>query len=237
MKKLCAIVFFTSVLITCAAPQEVMKLSPEAPGGNFEMGREYIFLSSDSIQVELGFDGFCDENMVFDLVVFNNTGHPLSIDPAEFYYELLDSATSDSSRVPPKMAVIPEKILDRYEDDLEYTEIERGINAVMGVIESGIGFITHATSFMDAFLGSVGPAHYHMVRDRQISDGLEQITLEKEVVEEEILRKDQVPPGKVASGFVFFPGHSDPAYLMFCFPLEDQLFQFVYQQYTEEPDR
>lgn len=234
MKKLSAIIFFTSILIACAVPQEVMKLSPEAPEGNVEMGREYIFLSSDSIQVELGFDGICDENLVFDLVVFNNSSSPLTLDPADFYYEILDSASADTSRFPPEMALDPEMIVNQYEEDLEYTEIERGINAFMGVIESGIGFITHADSFMDAFFGAVGPAHYYVIQDRHISDVMEQMTLEKEVVEEEILREGQVPPGKVVSGFVFFPGHSNPDYLMFCFPVKDQLFQFVYHQHKED---
>jgi len=53
---------------------------------------------------------------------------------------------------------------------------------------------------------------------------------EEEVVKQELLRKGTIPPGKVLSGYVFFPGYDEPGYLMFCIPAEDQEFQFVYRQ-------
>jgi hypothetical protein len=239
MKKQISVIILGMGLICNAEPQAVATLFPEAPEGHFEMGREYITLSNGNIETELGFDGIFQENLVFDLVIFNNTSHSLAFDPADFYYELLESADADSSLLPPRMARDPEEILEGYEEDLEVVEIEKGFNSFLGFVETGIGIIAHASAFvaaenpgciMDALFHTVGTAHYYVVRDRRITAEMEQMTLEREVVEEEILRAGQVPPGKVVSGFVFFPRHSHPDYLMFCFPLEDNLFQFVYHQ-------
>ena len=88
---------------SCAFSQVVTGLSPVAPEGHFQMGREYITLCHDRVRVELGFDGLYEENLVFDLVIHNNTGQPLSFNPSDFYYVILDSAGADSSGLPPRM--------------------------------------------------------------------------------------------------------------------------------------
>jgi hypothetical protein len=239
MKKPISMIILAMGLTCSAEPQAVTILSPEAPEGHFEMGREYITLSNGNIGAELGFDGTCEENLVFDLVIFNNSGRPLSFDPSDFYYELLESADADSPMLPPRMARDPEEILDRYEEELEEAEMEKGFNTFLGIVESGIGIINYGSAFVatknpacivDALFYTVGTAHHYAARDRRIVDEMEQITNEREVVGEEILRGGQIPTGKVVSGFVFFPRHSHPGYLMFCFPLGDQLFQFVYHQ-------
>jgi hypothetical protein len=59
---------------------------------------------------------------------------------------------------------------------------------------------------------------------------LEMIGEEKELVGEEIFRSVELPPGEHVSGYVYFPQHSDASYYMFCFPVEEQVFQFVYRQ-------
>ncbi|MCK4750437.1 MAG: hypothetical protein KAT15_25445, partial [Bacteroidales bacterium] len=162
--------------------------------------------------------------------------------PSDFYYVLLDSANADSSRLPSRMAVHPEKILHRYDETLAANSIEKGINSFFGIVETGIGIVTSASALfatenpgyiVDAVFNTVGTAGHYVAQDQRISHEMEEITLEKKVIQEESLRTGQIPPGKVASGFVFFPRYSDPGYMMFCFPLEDQLFQFVYHQHQE----
>jgi hypothetical protein len=37
-------------------------------------------------------------------------------------------------------------------------------------------------------------------------------------------------PGTVISGYVYFPKYNNTDYYMFCFPIENELFQFVYNQ-------
>jgi len=60
----------------------VTQITPEAPEGNYAMGKEYISLSSDHIDVELGYDGMQGEDLVFDFVVHNTTSDTLTILPA-----------------------------------------------------------------------------------------------------------------------------------------------------------
>ena len=85
MKTIYSFLIVALEMISCATSQVIPILSPEAPEGHFEMGREYIYLRNDSIQIELGFDGIFKENLVFDVVVINSTGHPLSFNPSDFY--------------------------------------------------------------------------------------------------------------------------------------------------------
>jgi hypothetical protein len=111
MKNFYLFPFILLLLGSCTAPRMVTKISPEAPEGNFAMGREYIALGNENIDVELGFDGIYGTNLVFDFVVFNGSQDTLSIQAKDFYYVLLDSATADSSLLPPRMALKPEKVL------------------------------------------------------------------------------------------------------------------------------
>ena len=89
MKNFTLLLFISLALTSCYAPVTVTQLVPEAPEGVHEMGREYIPLKNGDIEVQLGFDGFDAEYMVFDLVVINNTDRVLSMDPGDFYYVLL----------------------------------------------------------------------------------------------------------------------------------------------------
>lgn len=214
MKK---ILFFCSaalVLASCMAPRVVTRLTPEAPEGHYEMGREYISLSSDSITTELAFDGIHQDHLVFDFVVVNNTSSALSVHPTDFYYVILDSALADSSKLPPRMAVHPERILHHYEETLEEWSGDKELNAVLGFVDAGIGMILNTTAYF-------------------VSQDITLIRDEKEIVQEEILRSVTLPPGKVASGYVYFPQDYDARYCMFCFPVDNQLFQFVYHQQQE----
>lgn len=216
------------------------QLVPVAPPGHVEMGREYIPLSSDSIDVELGFDGMHGNRYVFDFVVVNRTGDTLTIRPTEFYYVLLDSATSDSSKLPPRMAYHPERIIHHYRKSIEKGYDDQEFNSLIGLIDAGIGLLAHTTALVvtedpghiiDAVFNTIGTAGYYLEQDLQIGRQIHSIEEEKEVVEQEIMRNAELPPGKVLSGFVFFPRHRDPGCLMFCLPFNDQLFQFVYEQY------
>ena len=203
------------------------------------MGREYIPLSDGNIEVELGFDGIYDDQLVFDLVVINHGSEPLTIQPGDFYYVLLDSATADSSMLPPRMALKPEKVLIQYDEYIEDKQEQKTANTFMGILEAGAGLLATTAAVIttenpayifDGIGGLFGTAGHYIEQDKQIEADMEMIHEEKEVVDEELFRSCQVLPGKGASGYVYFPKHSDTEYYMFCFPLEEQLFQFVYRQ-------
>lgn len=239
MKKLYSLSVIVLLLTSCAAPRLVIQLIPEAPEGNYEMGREYISLSSDSIDVELGFDGMHGDNLVFDFVVINRTSNELSIDPSDFYYVVLDSVSADSSKFPPRMAIHPERILHHYDETLETKQEAKNVNSVLGFLDAGIGLLANTTAFIatenpgyivDAVFSTLGTAEAYVAQDKQISEDISMIHSEKEIVNEEIFRLGKLPSDKVNSGYVYFPKHPDTDYYMFCFPVEDQLFQFVYNQ-------
>jgi hypothetical protein len=239
MKQLFLFLFTVTVTFPLAAQNPGVNLIPEAPDGHFEQGREYITLSADSIHTELGFDGINDEQLVFDFVVINRSDQVIRIDPTEFYYVLLDSATADSSRLPPRMAMHPERILHRYDDRLESGQGVKEMNTIFGFIEAGIDLIASTTAYLttedpgfiaDAIFSTLETAGYYVLRDELIGEDIDLIREEKEVVSEEIFRLTEIPPGKVVSGFVFFPEYSGSGYLMFCFPVGERMFHFVYRQ-------
>jgi len=227
------------LLWSCTAPRVVTKITPEAPEGKFAMGREYIPLSDKQIDVELGFDGIYDGQLVFDFVVINQGAESLSLNASDFYYVLLDSPTADSSMLPPRMAVKPEKVLLNYEDLIEDKEDQKRANSFLGILEAGMGILSTTAAVVttenpvylaDGLFGLFGTADYYIFQDKQIKSDMEVIHEEKEVVKEEIFRSCDLAPGEVVSGYVYFPQHSDAEYYMFCFPVEQQVFQFVYRQ-------
>ncbi|MGW8314002.1 MAG: hypothetical protein ACWGNV_00265 [Bacteroidales bacterium] len=237
--RLQSLVFVIVLMIgSCATPQEVTRLVPEAPEGHFEVGREYIPLHNDSIDAELGFDGRSGDYLVFDFVVINGSERPLVIDPSEFYYVIIDGPLADSSQLPPRKAVLPESVLHAYDRQMEEHEGRKQINKVFGFIDAGIGILTSASAFAatdnpgyiaDAVFRTIGTADHYLEADRAIGAQLQSIDMEREVVREEIFRSLELPPGKVANGFVYFPAMRSPGYLMFCFPMQDRLFQYVYR--------
>ncbi|MCK5135979.1 MAG: hypothetical protein KAR19_09360 [Bacteroidales bacterium] len=239
MKKIYSLIVIALVMASCVAPRVVTQLTPEASDGHYEMGREYISLSNDSIDVELGYDGIHGENLVFDFVVVNRSPGVLSINPSDFYFVLLDSSTADSSKLPPKMALHPERVLFNYDETLEAKSGEKNANTFLGILEAGFGLMANTTAFLatdnpgyivDAVFSTLGTAGHYVTQDKMISENISMIKEEKDIVKEEIFRLYHLPAGKVVSGYVYFPQNPDPGYYMFCFPVEDQLFQFVYHQ-------
>jgi len=233
------LIIFGLLLSSCTAPREVLQITPEAPEGHYAMGREYISLSSDSIEVELGFDGILGEQLVFDFEVINRTPYELSINPSDFFYVLLDSAMADSSKFPPRMALHPERVLHHYDEALEDKVEEKRTNSFLGILNASISILVGTTGFIatdnpgyiaDAIFNSFGTANDLVSQNKELKTHMELITEEKEAVKDEIFRNCTLPPGKVMSGYVFFPKHSDAEYYMFCYPIDRQMFQFVYHQ-------
>ena len=242
MKNIYSLWLLLLIFGSCSAPRVVTKMIPEAPEGHYAMGREYIPLESDHIGVELGYDGIHGENLVFDFVVHNTSVDTLSILPKDFYYVVLDSANANAAPHTPWMAVHPDKVLMHYDKTLEETKEAKNLNSIFGVIQAGVSILYNTAGFIatenpayivDAVLQTVGTADQYISQDKMISSDMEMISEEKELVKEEIFRTCKVPPRMVISGYVYFPLHEQTAYYMFCFPIGNQLFQFVYKQQKE----
>ena len=242
MKNIFSLSLLLLLFSSCTTPRVVTKLIPEAPEGHYAVGREYIPLESDHIGVELGYDGILGENLVFDFVVHNASVDTLSILSNDFYYVVLDSANSIAAPHTPWMAVHPDNVLMHYDNTLEETKGALKLNSLFGVLQAGVSILYNTAGFIatenpayiaDAIFQTVGTADEYISQDKMISSEMEMIGEEKELVKEEIFRSCMVPPGTVTSGYVYFPLHEQTAYYMFCFPVGNQLFQFVYKQEKE----
>jgi len=239
MKLLYKLAVLFLVLSSCVAPRVHTQIIPDAPEGNFAMGREYISLSNDSIDVELGFDGIYEKQLVFDFVVINRSPDELSINPSDFYYVVLDSATADSSMLPPRMAFHPERVLHQYDETLDARAGQKKANSIFGILEAGFDILLSTSAFLatdnpayiaDGVFSTLGTAEHYVSQDKEIKENMSMIQEEKELVNEEIFRSCHIAPGKVVSGYVYFPQDADADCYMFCYPIENQLFQFVYHQ-------
>jgi len=242
MKKIHYLPILFLLFCSCTAPRLVTRITPEAPEGHFAMGREYISLESNQIVVELGHDGIQGENLIFDFVVHNSTSDTLAVMPGDFYYLVLDSAHAEAASHAPRMAVPPEKVMMTYDKSLEERKKEKGMNTFLGILQASVDIIYYASGFAvtenpgfiaDGIFQTIGTADQYISQDKMISSDMSLISEEKEVVKEEIFRTCELPPGGVSSGYVYFPLHENTAYYLFCFPIEDQLFQFVYRQQKE----
>lgn len=229
-------------LASCASPQVVTRLTPEAPAGNYAMGREYIPLSSEGVEVELGFDAYRGDQLIFDLVVINHTRDSLHIDPEQFHYLLIEHPQADSSAHPPTAAIPPLGVMESYDMELEDMKEGKSANTAMGFVEAGFGLLAAATTLfitedplvvVDAVLNTIGTAGNYMETDKQIEDAMEETGLEKMVVSEGMFQDCSLDWDEGVSGYVYFPRHSGPGYYLFCFPIGEQTFQFVYRQEEE----
>jgi hypothetical protein len=204
--------------------QETVNLVPLVPSGHIVYGREYIPLANDHIRVELAYDGTSEEGLVFDLLVFNQTGDTVSVDPQIFYYLSLDDPDADSSRFAPRMATTPTWQYKWYDRALEKTEFREFPNPVLDLVEAGVEFIAAASVFFSAFDPDIAV---------ETASYLEDLGLDargNEILQEGMMNAEELEPGEQCNGFVCFPGHGETSYLMFCFPIEEQEFQFVYQR-------
>jgi hypothetical protein len=242
MKKINLLPVFLLLLCSCTAPSVVTRIIPEAPEGHFAMGREYIPLESGPVEVELGFDGIQGANLIFDFVVHNDGADSLSVLPGDFYYLVLDSANADAAPLSPWMAVHPDKVLMDYDRSLEEKKKDKGMNTFLGVLQASVNILYYASGFAvtdnpafitDAVFQTIGTADQYLSQDKMIKSDMALISEEKELVEEEIFRACRIPPGEHGSGYVYFPKHENTAYYLFCFPIENYLFQFVYKQQKE----
>ncbi len=242
MKKFYFLPVLLLLLCSCTAPSVVTRIIPEAPEGHFAMGREYISLESGPIEVELGFDGIHGANLIFDFVVHNSGADSLSVLPDDFYYLVLDSANAEAALFSPWMAVHPDTVLMNYDRSLEEKRKDKGMNTFLGILQASVNILYYASGFTatenpayiaDAVFQTVGTADQYVSQDKMIKSEMAMLSEEKELVKKEIFRTRKVPPGEISSGYVYFPKHENTAYYMFCFPIENQLFQFVYKQQTE----
>jgi hypothetical protein len=203
------------------------------------MGREYIPLDSDQIGVELGFDGILGEHLVFDFVVHNGSADTLRIRPDSFFYVVLDSANAAFHTDTSWYAVSPDTVMIHYDRIMEDREKEKDMNTFLGILQASANLLYNTSGFIvtedpgfivDAVFQTAGTAEQVVSQSRIISEEMEEISEEKELVNDEIYRTCLLPPESVKSGYVYFPLHGDADYYMFCFPLGEQLFQFVYRQ-------
>lgn len=238
MKKIYVILIIILGFSSSALSQELISLLPLAPEGHFVNGREYIPLTSDKIRVELGYDGTSEDMLVLDLVVFNQTGRELSIDPGAFYYLSLDDPDALSSEFPPVKAVLPTQTYKWYDCALEKKGSEQSFSTVLGFAEAGVGIFSGLAAFfasenpayiVDAVFSATGTVVHTMAIKNQIEEEFEQLSRERELIQQEMMRKGELAPGEVKNGFVCFPAQVEKEYLMFCIHIDDQEFQFVYK--------
>ena len=236
------IVLIAIMFTSCVAPHPVTKLVPEAPDGYVEHGREYISLTSKGVNAMLGFDGFYDETLIFDLVVVNKGDYPVSISCSEFYYEILDSATAMASTLPRIEALSIDTIAGKYDNSIEKmkaagraTNFVSILSAAAGVVFNASGFIaTENPGYIFDIVGSAfNTAGNISSTNKDLKESLSIISDEKSLVQQASLRDHSLNKDESVSGFVFFPQQKNADYYMFCFPVEEQLFQFVYHQKVE----
>ena len=227
---------------SCTTPGWVTKITPEAPEGHLAMGREYIPLESEQLAVELGFDGLQGDNLVFDFVVHNSSADTLHIRPAEFFYVVLDSANAESSLDRSWYSVHPDTVMVQYDRYLEDREKVKGVNTFLGILQASADLLYNTSGFIatedpgfivDAVFRTAETADHYISQNRMITEEMDLIDEEKELVNDEIFRLCKLAPGTARSGYVYFPMHEQCTYYMFCFPLGEHLFQFVYRQERE----
>lgn len=224
---------------TPAQAQEGFILTPEAPPGPRIHGREYIELSSDGLRMELGFDSYRSGQLIFDLVVFNDTPDSLELDPGDFYYTFLEHPDSIAVTGDTVALTGPSGVRDLYQDELEDWMDMRDKNNFRGALEGGAGILAAAIGFLttedpgfilDAALSTIGTASATSEANREVDQAMELVLEEQEILDMELFSDTTLAPGTHSSGFVVFPHYPSNCHYLFCFPAGSYRFEFVYSQ-------
>lgn len=97
-----------ALLLTSCGPSYFLAMQPTRANGPSVNGHPTTLSQhpEDSVQVRMGFVRYEDAELVFEVAVSNESGRPVVLDPATFYYMPRDTAAPPPAATPRRIAAI-----------------------------------------------------------------------------------------------------------------------------------
>ena len=87
--KFLMLLLISSAMFSCVTTS-VMRIRPIEQESVMDGGKEIVKQEKEGVKVVASYDGRYEQYAVFDVEVFNNTNHPLTISPKDFTFLPLD---------------------------------------------------------------------------------------------------------------------------------------------------
>ncbi|WP_194775097.1 hypothetical protein [Pararhodonellum marinum] len=238
MRKLFYAVFALGLLLSCASPYTISRLTPDESDIAFwDQGRAFTSQGDEAYTVKIAFEESTQDHIIMNFEVYNFSDESIMIDPLDFsvQYEM------DNGGRPVQRAVDPEStILDLEMAISRNWAQERNAqtsNAILAFSEvaasatalaSGVDATPIYESSIDRQINHEGSMQNHANRHYNLHD-------QRAYYREAVLRKTSIFPGNFLAGKVVFPRIEASDAMVFRVPVEQRLFEFRFFHFAHRP--
>ena len=237
-KKLAAILIVLQCLIQgCyVAPRPVYTLEPVDEEIEWNAGRQLVTQQQAGLEIQLAFDE-ADRDIVFDLMMLNNSGEKVHVNPALFYYQQSaygDSLVQTAGRhyaLNPQTEMISVRKKDA-ENDAEYASAQQ-TNLLISTLDviGDIASIGDEKSDEEIAVEVAEDIYLEQDRiDNEVTYHATRNNIENAKIfwEEASLRRTDLHDREYIEGKVVFPLRGGGRFVHVFIAVEDRLFEVVY---------
>ena len=231
--KMSAIYLFTFIFISCASIP-VYRVNSLENSKYYLMGRETIIKKDNDINVILNFENQSGKELIFYLVVENNSLKSITIDPSKIYAEILDSpdASNSSKKI---YAVEPENELVRVDKEINQVNANKqtadGINFIVATLDlasstAGI-FEKKSEEQINREYSERMERKDNMERDEEeYNEDINKLNQNKKYWEDEVLRITTLKTEERIGGFFHLQIYPETDYFNLVIPIGHKEFKF-----------
>jgi hypothetical protein len=247
--RLIVILGFANLMFSCVGTS-VMRLRPVEQESVVDGGKEIVKQEKDGVKIVASYDGRYQKYMVFDVEVFNNTNHPMTISPKDFTFFPLDENkqslhSEDGQYIYSYSGVEPQQQMNQIQQEMTNQEAKikraRIVNTVL--IVGGI----------IALIASSGKHSEGAWRTAQAAETVVQVAQVKRVIDhenyfskmdklnrdgqmwsQENFRTTTLAPGESMRGGIFLEANPKAKFVQINYATEKEPINFLFEQWFEE---
>ncbi len=226
-----------SLLISCATPQPLSKLSTESPDSQWVSGRQYIQKEVNAIGIRLAYYKNEDDLLVFDAYIDNYSDEILELNPT--HVELI-SLNTNKEIISTVRAVDPEKMLKDYDtqEAREKAQLanETTANAVFATTDLVATIADESNSKLSEeekdrrFNQRLYWTNDRLANTEQQENYIEHIKNTRLYWEEIPIRRTDLKPKHFLDGRLFFNRNTQASYYQVVFHLPNDKLVFDFKQ-------
>lgn len=240
---------FIGIILSCATTS-VMRLRPVEQESFSDGGKQIVKQEKEGVKIVASYDGKFEKYMVFDVEVFNNTNHPLTISPRDFTFLPLDENKQNLRSIDGKYifsyeGIEPQQQINYIQHEManQETKIKRAriVNTVLfvgGIVALIAGSSGHSEgAWRTARLGEsvVQVAQVKRIIDQgNYYSKMDKLNREGQVWSQENFRTSTLQPGQSMRGGVFLESNSRAKFVQLTYNAENEPINFLFEQWFEQ---
>ena len=251
MKWIKSILFlsFTNIILSCATTN-VMRLRPVEQESFYDGGRQIVKQEREGVKIVASYDGKFEKYMVFDVEVFNNTNHSLTISPRDFTFVPLDENKQNLRSIDGKYTfsyegIEPQQQVNYIQHEVANQEAKikraRVVNTVLFI--GGIAALIAGSSGRSEIAwrtAQLGETVVQVAQVKRVIDHgnyyskMDKLHREGQVWSQENFRTSTLQPGQSMRGGVFLESNSKAKFVQLTYNAENEPISFLFEQWFEQ---